>query len=86
MTSKTKILIGVALVILGAVVIYFMMNKKGTTTTTTTTSSGLHGLDLGGIIGALAGTGTKLAETPSNDNSSGDQGARHAIDLTNSLG
>lgn len=89
MTKNTKILIGVALLILGAVVIYFITNKKASTTTSTTTSTGLHGMDLGGIWSSLLGTGTKAPETESETETPRETapraGARNTIDVVSTM-
>jgi hypothetical protein len=88
MSKNSKILVGVVLLVIGAVVLYMIMNKKGTTSTTTTTSTGLHGLDLGSIFSSLSSTGTKPAETdPDEDRDLARprEGARSNMDLANSL-
>lgn len=58
MKQSTKILIGVAVLIVGAIVAYMILGSKGSKTTSTTTSTGLHGLDLTGLLGAMGKTDT----------------------------
>ena len=68
--NKKAIIITVVIVAVIAIVLYFMFRKKSNTekTTTTSTTSGLAAFDLGGIFGALKGSGATQKAKPQEEN------------------